>query len=82
MPLKSGFSDGLGGVNSLELYIIHYFFLGTLKVSDADVNTVLGFAEYVFNLGIVLLSTVLIIQVIKSNKMADIFLFGKKKLRN
>lgn len=68
-----------GGQKTLEIYVVHYVVMGFLKNSGASVLTVLGFSEFIVNLIIVIVVTILFVEIIDSNQYSKKILFGKFK---
>ena len=83
--LKSSFDDSnkivkafsWGGRKTLEIYVVHYIVMGFLKNSGTSILTVWGFSEFIIDLLLVLLVTVLFIAIIDSNRYSKKILFGK-----
>ena len=66
-----------GGQKTLEIYVVHYIVMGFLKNSGTSILTVWGFSEFIIDLILVLLVTVLFIAIIDSNRYSRKILFGK-----
>jgi len=68
---------GFVGKNSLELYVVHYFFLNLLSCTNLSIFSGQGTITLILNFAICLIFSGLIIYIIKLNKYSNAIFFGK-----
>lgn len=66
------------GVHSLELYVIHYFFLLTINTEDIVINSLQGVITFILNYALCLISSTALIYIINLNFISRRILLGKK----
>lgn len=67
------------GRHFLELYVVHIIFTSVIKLNYMPcLNSIEGLFIYLINLSLMIISSILIITMISSNKWSKLLAFGKK----
>lgn len=66
------------GIHSLEIYIVHYYFLTLMKPEMmTNASSILGIITIALNYAVTIILTVLVIKLLNTNRILRTLLFGK-----
>lgn len=67
------------GQISLEIYVIHFYLLNIITVYNIHINSIQGIVSLMMNYILDIVFTLMIIYILRQNKLCMLLLFGKTK---